>query len=61
MMTTQHDRNVRYVISYALYLIIGAVAYGIMWWAGLFAYAWQIAVIFLLGYLAGRITKGIER
>ena len=61
MMTAKRNRNKRYIISYAFYLSIGALAYGIMVWAGLLEYAWQVTVIFLLGYLAGRITKGIER
>lgn len=55
------DKTKRWLISYTLYLFIGAIAVGIVYWAGLPAYSFPILIIFLLGYLAGRITKGIER
>lgn len=56
-MTRQHKRA---IVGYLVYLAIGSMAYGIMvlWQAQ--AFALPITLIFLLGYLAGRITKMIE-
>ena len=56
-MTRQHKRA---IVGYLIYLAIAALAYGIMvlWQAQ--ALALPMSLIFLLGYLAGRLTKGVE-
>ena len=57
-MTRQHKRA---IVGYLVYLAIAALAYGIMvlWQAQ--AQVLPMVLIFLLGYLAGRITKMIEQ
>lgn len=56
-MTRQHKRA---IVGYLVYLAIAAGAYGIMIFWQAQALALPMTLIFLLGYLAGRITKMIE-
>ena len=51
----------RWLVSYGIYLLALVIAVIITYTNDLPSYSFPILIIFLIGYLAGRITKGIER
>ena len=53
------DATKRWVIGYTVYLLGGASACAIMIATGHFAQS--VIIVFILGYLVGRLSKMIER
>lgn len=51
----------RWMVGYAVFLLLGAIAYGVLLVARAEAYTVPIVLVFVLGYLAGRISMIIER
>lgn len=54
-------RNIRWIVGFVFYLICGSAAYAILWANGLEAATVPIVLIYLLGYMAGRVSRDIER
>ncbi len=50
-----------FLIGFAVYLLFAAAAAGVLIYAGLQGAFYPVLVIFLLGYLGGRISKMIEQ
>lgn len=46
--------------GYLVFLVCSTIAVGIVIYAGMEAYSTPVLFIFLLGYMAGRISKQIE-
>lgn len=61
MTNARDDRNVRWLIGWGIYVLLGCIAALIVWWYDLSYATTPILFVFLLGYLAGRISKGVER
>ena len=61
MTNVRKRQNIRWLIGFAVYLLIGGVAAAVVTWYGLWIYSTPFLFVFILGYLAGRITKVIER
>lgn len=57
----RNDRRIRWAIGFAFYLICGGIAYWIATAYGMTDPFYPALWLFLLGYLAGRVSKGIER
>ena len=54
-MTAQQKRA---IVGYAVYLVFGALAYGIAVYVD--QVTGPVVLIFIIGYMAGRISKTIE-
>jgi len=51
----------RFLLGFVVYLLFAAVAAGVMIYAGLHDAFYPVLIIFLLGYVGGRISKIIEQ
>lgn len=51
----------RWLIGYVVFLICSSAAVGIVIYAGMESYSTPVLFIFMLGYIAGRISKAIEQ
>jgi hypothetical protein len=51
----------RFLMGFAVYLLFAAAAAGVLIYAGLNEYFYPVLVIFILGYVGGRISKMIEQ